>query len=124
MLNLPLIPEQHLDGVSLEPVLSGKKSINREAIYFHFPHYHHINSMGPSGAIRKGDYKLIEVFETGKHELYNVRKDIGENDDLASKMPEMVTEMVSDLKQWRKSSNAKMALINKAYDPKADFRKK
>ena len=124
LLNLPLIPEQHLDGVSLEPVLSGKKSINREAIYFHFPHYHHINSMGPSGAIRKGDYKLIEVFETGKHELYNVRKDIGENDDLASKMPELVTEMASDLKQWRKSSNAKMALINKDYDPKADFRKK
>ena len=79
--------------------------------------------MGPSGAIRKGDYKLIEVFETGKHELYNVRKDIGENDDLASKMPELVTEMASDLKQWRKSSNAKMALINKDYDPKADFRK-
>ena len=58
--------------------------------------------MGPSGAIRKGDYKLIEVFETGKHELYNVRKDIGENDDLASKMPEMVTEMVGTFKTMEK----------------------
>jgi arylsulfatase A-like enzyme len=66
LLGLPLTPEQHLDGKSLNPLLTGKNSFNREAIYFHFPHYHHINSMGPSGAIRKGDFKLIEVFETWK----------------------------------------------------------
>lgn len=124
MLDLPLIPSQHLDGVSLKPLLKGKKSLDRDAIYFHFPHYHHINSMGPSGAIRKGDSKLIEVFETGKYELYNVRKDIGEINDLAADMPKMVKELANDLKVWRKESNARMTTINNAYDPAADWRKK
>jgi arylsulfatase A-like enzyme len=124
MLDLPLIPSQHLDGVSLKPLLKGKKSLDRDAIYFHFPHYHHINSMGPSGAIRKGDSKLIEVFETGKYELYNVRKDIGEINDLAADMPKMVKELANELKAWRKESNARMTTINNAYDPVSDWRKK
>jgi arylsulfatase A-like enzyme len=124
LLGLPLTPEQHLDGKSLNPLLTGKNSFNREAIYFHFPHYHHINSMGPSGAIRKGDFKLIEVFETGKYELYNVRKDLGEDHDLASKMPEKVRELGYDLKTWRNKSNARMAIVNKDYDPASDWKKK
>ena len=80
--------------------------------------------MGPSGAIRKGDFKLIEVFETGKYELYNVRKDMGENQNLASKMPGKVRELANDLKTWRKESNARMAVINKNYDPASEWRKK
>ncbi|MBD37407.1 MAG: sulfatase [Opitutae bacterium] len=124
LLGLPLTPEQHLDGESLNPLLTGKNSFNREAIYFHFPHYHHINSMGPSGAIRKGDFKLIEVFETGNYELYNVRKDIGEDHDLAPKMPKLVRELASDLKTWRKTSNARIAVLNQQYDPSSDFRNK
>ena len=80
--------------------------------------------MGPSGAIRKGDFKLIEVFETGKYELYNVRNDIGENHDLTSKMPEKVRELANDLKTWRKESNARMAVVNKDYEPASDWRKK
>jgi arylsulfatase A-like enzyme len=124
LLDLPLIPDQHRDGESVKPLLTGKKSLNREAIYFHFPHYHHINSMGPSGAIRKGDFKLIEVFETGNYELYNVRKDINEDHDLASKMPKLVDELANKLKQWRKNSNARMAVLNREYEPVSDFRKK
>ena len=124
MLGLPLIPKQHMDGVSLKPLLSGKKSIKREAIYFHFPHYHHINTMGPSGAVRKGDFKLIEVFETGKFELYNLREDIGESNNLALEMPVKVKELANDLKAWRKKSNARMATLNKNYIPNEDFRKK
>ena len=80
--------------------------------------------MGPSGAIRKGDFKLIEVFETGNYELYNVRKDIGEDHDLAIKMPEVVEELARDLKMWRKTSNARMALLNPEYDLSSDFRNK
>jgi arylsulfatase A len=76
---LPLRPEQRLDGVSLQPLLTGEEeSLDREAIYFHYPHYHHINTMGPAGAVRRGDFKLVEVFETGKVELYNLCDDIGE----------------------------------------------
>ena len=124
LLGLPLIPGQHMDGESLNPLLTGKNSFNREAIYFHFPHYHHINSMGPSGAIRKGDFKLIEVFETGKYELYNVKEDIGEHLNLASKMTKMVLDLANNLRQWRKRSEAKMAVLNQEYDPSSDFRKK
>ena len=80
--------------------------------------------MGPSGAIRKGDFKLIEVFETGNYELYNVRKDIGEDNDLAPKMPNLVRKLASDLKMWRKTSNARMAVLNQEYDPSSDFRNK
>jgi arylsulfatase A-like enzyme len=80
--------------------------------------------MGPSGAIRKGDFKLIEVFETGKYELYNVRKDIGEHHDLASEKPQLVGELANNLKQWRKRSNARMAVLNQAYDPASDHKKK
>jgi arylsulfatase A-like enzyme len=124
LLGLPLTPGQHLDGESLKPLLKGEQLLKREAIYFHFPHYHHINTMGPSGAIRKGDFKLIEVFETGKHELYNVRKDIGEHHDLASEKPQLVGELANNLKQWRKRSNARMAVLNQAYDPASDHKKK
>jgi arylsulfatase A len=124
LLDLPLIPDQHMDGESVKPLLTGKKSLNREAIYFHFPHYHHINSMGPSGAIPKGDFKLIEVFETGHYELYNVRKDINEDHDLAGKMPKLVDEFANKLKQWRKKSNARVAVLIREYDPASDFRKK
>ena len=123
-LDLPLTPHQHMDGESVKPLLAGEKSLEREAIYFHLPHYHHINSMGPSGAIRKGDFKLIEVFETGKYELYHVREDIGEHHDLAEKMPDLVGKLANDLKQWREKSNARMAVINQQYDPASDFRKK
>jgi arylsulfatase A-like enzyme len=124
LLGLPLTPGQHLDGESLKPLLKGEQLLKREAIYFHFPHYHHINTMGPSGAIRKGDFKLIEVFETGKYELYNVRKDIGEHHDLASEKPQLVGELANNLKQWRKRSNARMAVLNQAYDPASDHKKK
>ena len=123
-LDLPLIPDQHMDGESVKPLITNGKSLNREAVYFHLPHYHHINSMGPSGAIRKGDYKLIEVFETGNYELYNVRKDIGENHNLAAKMPKVVEELANNLKTWRKKSNARIAILNKDYDPASDFRRK
>ena len=56
------MPDQHKDGESLKTLVNGtKEKIHRDAVYFHYPHYHHINSMGPSGAIRTGKYKLIEI---------------------------------------------------------------
>ena len=70
--------------------------MDREALYFHYPHYHSINSMGPSGAIRMGKYKLIEVFETGKIELYNLEDDMGEQNDLVEKMPKNNTKTMPE----------------------------
>ena len=122
---LPLRPQQHVDGVSLQPLLAGEKdSLDREAIYFHFPHYHHINTMGPSGAVRMGDYKLIEVFETGKVELYNLREDIGEQNDLSQKKPELTAKLKKMLHDWREKSAALMATPNPDYREEQDWRKK
>ena len=120
---LPLRPQQHVDGVSLKPLLTGEKdALDREAIYFHYPHYHHINTMGPSGAVRAGDYKLVEPYETGKVELYNLRDDIGETRDLAAEKPELAARLAKMLDDWRKSSGAKMTEANPAYKAENDYR--
>lgn len=122
---LPLMPEQHVDGVSLKPLLSGKKAtLGREAIYFHYPHYHHINTMGPAGAVRMGDYKLIEVYESGEVELYNLREDIGEQKNLASQKPELMAKMKKMLQVWRKQSGSKMTTLNPRYTVANDWRNK
>ena len=125
LVGLPLRPQQHVDGVSLEPLLTGSsQSLEREALYFHYPHYHHINTMGPAGAVRMGDYKLIEIFETGEVELYNLASDIGEQNDLADSMPELAQKMTRMLHQWRRSSGSLMNTPNPNYDPDNDWRKK
>ena len=98
---LPLEPEQHLDGVSLKPLLDGKKkTLGREALYFHYPHYHHINSMGPSGAVRMGDHKLVIRYEDSSTELYNLAKDRGETNNLASQNTGLVNRMKKMFDQW------------------------
>ena len=121
---LPLLPNQHLDGVNLAPLLEGATTkLDRGAIFFHLPHYHHINTMGPSGAVRAGDYKLIEVFETGKKELYNLKQDIGETKDLAEEKTELVEKLSKMLEEWRTSSGSQMATLNPDYAPEKDWRK-
>ncbi len=128
MAGLPQRPTQHLDGIDLSPVLrSSQTTLNREAIYFHYPHYHHINSMGPSGAVRSGDYKLVERFETMTNELYNVRQDPGEQHDLSKTKPEVAARLRTLLHQWRAQSGAEMPTRNRDtegaefYTPKADL---
>lgn len=122
---LPLMPEQHVDGVDLAPLLEGKTSkLAREALYFHFPHYHYVNTMGPSGAVRAGDYKLVEAFETGKVELYNLRDDISETRDLAAEKPELAAKLSRMLEQWRNESGSKMPTMNPDYTTENDWRKK
>ncbi len=122
---LPLRPDQHLDGRSLAGLLSGdEESLEREALYFHYPHYHHINSMGPAGAVRMGDYKLIEVYETGAVELYNLKADIGEQNDLAPSMPELTAKLTKKLHDWRENSGAVMPTPNPDYSEENDWRNK
>ena len=120
---LPLLPKQHVDGVSLKPLLTGEKSsLEREAIYFHYPHYHPINTMGPAGAVRVGDYKLVEAFETGKVELYKLSDDMGEKNDLALSMPELTEKLTKMLHEWRAKSGALMTTSNPDYKKEADWR--
>jgi len=122
---LPLRPEQHVDGLSLKSLMTGKaKTLEREAIYFHYPHYHHINTMGPAGAIRMGDYKLIEVFETGEVELYNLSDDLGEQDNLSLSMPELADKLQKMLNDWQKRSGARLPTRNPDWSEENDWRKK
>ena len=82
---------------------------------WHYPHYS--NQGGePSGAIRQGEYKLIEFYEDSKLELYNIRKDPGEQDDLAAQMSERASELRTLLQDWRKLVNAQMPTLNPNYD--------
>jgi arylsulfatase A-like enzyme len=108
-------PEQHLDGVSLAPALEGWDGAEREAMFWHFPHYHGSGNV-PSGAVRLGDYKLVEWFEDGRLELYDLAGDIGETTDLAAAMPEKADELRALLSNWRREVGARMP------SPNADWR--
>jgi arylsulfatase A len=106
---------QVLDGVSLLPAFRDAEArLPRKALYWHLPHYHHST---PSGAIRQGDWKLIEFFEDGKLELYHLRHDLGEQHDLAAEHPERAQQMRADLIAWRKEVQAQIPQRNPAYDP-------
>jgi len=112
-----------IDGVSLLPILKGTGEIKRDALFWHYPHYHRFGYM-PSAAIREGNFKLIEWFERSllKKEnpisLFNLENDIGEKHDLSKEMPKKAKELWEKLIEWRKSINALEMKINENYDPK------
>ncbi|WDQ18861.1 sulfatase [Rhodopirellula sp. P2] len=99
-------PQQQLDGVSLKPLLRGDESLDRQSLYWHYPHYSNQGSF-PGGAIREGDWKLIERYEDGRVHLYNLKDDIGERNDVADQHPERVNAMRDQLHRWYKEVDAK-----------------
>jgi len=111
-----------IDGVSLLPLLMQSGTLNHRAIYWHYPHYHS-SSIGPCGAVRKGDYKLLEWFDEtilfpyGRFELYNLKQDIGEQNNLAKQLPEKTRELKELLANWRNKVNAQMLTPNPNYNP-------
>lgn len=114
MAGLPLKPEQHVDGKSLLPLLKGEK-YDRGPIFFHYPHYGGKGDT-PAGAVRMGDYKLIEFFEDNHIELYNLRYDISETHDLSTTEKSKATEMLNILRKWRNDCGAKMPVSNPYYE--------
>jgi arylsulfatase A-like enzyme len=106
--NLTSDDEAPLDGESLIPLLRQSGKLKRSAIYFHYPNYafHGGNRLG--SAMRQGDFKLIERFDDGSIELYNLKDDIGEKSNLASDMPDRAAAMQKDLKAWRATTGAAM----------------
>ena len=114
MAGLPLRPAQHADGVSLAPLLKGARTLGREALFWHYPHYSPQGGR-PSGAVRAGGLKLIEFFEDSHVELYSLRDDVGEKHDLADKMPEKAAELRQRLHDWRKAVEARMPTPNPNY---------
>ena len=105
-----------VDGESLVPLLKGAAKLPREAIYWHYPHYHP-GSATPYSAIRADDWKLIHFFEDDHVELYNLKDDIGEKNDLSTTNVAKTTELRSKLVAWRKSVSAQLPEKNPNYDP-------
>ena len=112
-----------LDGVSLAGLWQGRPAPAREAIFWHYPHYHSAGSGGPGGAVRAGDWKLIEYYEytltqTGRApELYNLRSDPGETQNLAAHEPARVATLLAFLAAHRTATHAQMPTVNPAYEP-------
>ena len=107
-----------VDGSSLVPLIKDPKtvSLNRDAIFWHYPHYHMMGGI-PHSTVRMGDWKLIERHGGAPLELYHLAKDIHEDRNLAGSEPERAAAMHQRLKSWRKSVGAQMPVKNPDYDP-------
>jgi len=100
----------------LVPLLKGGDELDREAIFWHYPHYGNQGGT-PGSSVRAGDYKLIEFFETGHVELYNLREDIGEEHDLSEELPEVTVRLKKMLADWREEIEAKIPQENPDFEP-------
>jgi arylsulfatase A-like enzyme len=113
-----------LDGTSFVSVLKNPRAtLARDAIYWHFPGYleSYVHEKGwrtsPVGVIHAGDFKLMEFFETGAVELYNLREDIGETRNLARQSPEQTQVLRAKLAAWRTSVGAAMPTMKTGAEP-------
>ena len=115
--NITTEPDHILDGESILPVLKQEGTLQREAIYFHYPNYawHAKNRLG--GVIIEGDYKLLNWYDDDSVELYNIRTDISESKDLAMASPEKSQQMKRKLKKWLAQTGANMPIRNPDYLP-------
>ncbi|MEO9890964.1 sulfatase [Aurantibacter sp.] len=112
---LEVIPNQHVDGVSLKPLLE-EIVLSERPLYWHYPHYG--NQGGdPSSIIRLGQWKLIHYWEDGHEELYNLEKDPEEQNDVSEQNKSTKENLSNNLLTWLKTVNANMALKDLEYDP-------
>ncbi|WPJ95995.1 sulfatase [Coraliomargarita algicola] len=94
-----------IDGIDITKALEGG-SLERDTLYWHYPHYSNQGGI-PGGAIRVGDYKLVERYEDGEVMLFNLKEDLGEQHDLSAQFPERVTQMRANLHAWYDNVGAK-----------------
>ncbi len=117
MAGLPLRPQQHLDGTSLMPLLTGRGALTDRDLFFHFPHPTH--ATGPYASVISRDWKLIRWYNdtSGAYSLFNLADDPGELVDLADRLPDRVEELSARLVEWQRATNAQMPLPNPRFDP-------
>lgn len=109
-----VVTNGQIDGESIAPLLRQTGKLRRDSIYWHYPHFS--NQRGrPGGAIRQGDFKLIERYEDGTLELYDLKNDISEKRNLAVSMPGRAKELHKRLRDWRQSVDATMPPPNPNY---------
>jgi len=114
-----LPPPGRSDGMSLVPLLQGEGTLARTALHWHYPHYSNQARSpgapaggGPGAAMRAGQWKLIQHFESGRHELYNLSEDIGEANNLADALPDKVVELGKQLHAWQNNVRAQWPTQN------------
>ena len=108
-----------IDGQSFKNVLKGKEKWNDRTVYWNsYKARPTQTGDDKTSAIRVGDYKLLQFVESNKVELYNVKEDISERDDLSTKMPEKVTEMLALLNNWKENKKIKMKANHKSGEKK------
>jgi glyoxylase-like metal-dependent hydrolase (beta-lactamase superfamily II) len=106
LLGLPPRPAQHRDGVSLVPLLEGGETLPRPAVFWHYPHYSNQGGF-PGGAVRVGEWKLVERYEDGRVHLFDLAEDVGETRDLADREPDRVEAMRARLHSWYRTVGAR-----------------
>ncbi len=109
-------PAARVDGESIVPLLKGGTKLKRDAIYWHYPHYHP-GSATPYSAVREGDWKLIHFFEDDHVELYNLKDDLSEKTDLAKSNAAQADRLRAKLNAWRTEVGAQLPTQNPQYDP-------
>jgi len=111
---LPQEPQNHMDASSFASLLKGE-NYDRKDLFWHYPHYE--GGFEPASAIRSGDWKLIEFYEESRVELYNLKDDIGEYNNLANTHPEISKKLRIKLLAWRKKVNASEPTPNPNFNP-------
>ena len=106
----PGVPQ---DGESLIPLITGKSELKRKSVFFHYPNYAFHKRNRLAGAVVTGRYKLIRFYDDDSIELYDLKADIGERNDLSKAKPVLAHKMLKELNDWLKESKAKMP-----YQPK------
>jgi hypothetical protein len=101
---LPLMPKQHTGSTNILPLLQGE-SLKERALFWHYPHYSNQGG-SPGSAVRKGDLKLIRWYQSSKEELFNLRNDIGEHENLMEQEPKMAKSLAKELNKWLKNEKA------------------
>jgi len=112
---LPFRPEQHCDGISLLPLLRGGEHLEREAIFWHYPHYSNQGG-APAASMIEGSWKLIEHFEDERLELFNLEHDPSETNNLSATDPQRTRRMHRRLKKWQEEVLAKIPERNQDWE--------
>jgi len=116
---LPLDPQHVPDGASLVPLIRQTGTLARDALFWHYPHHQHYQQEGamPYSAVRLGNWRLIEFFDDGKVELYDLRHDVGERHDLSRTYPDVTGRLRARLAGWRSEVGAQLPTPNPDYNP-------
>ncbi len=114
---LPLIPEQHVDGISLLDTMTNHQTLPERPIFWHFPHYGNQGD-SPSGSVLEGDWKLIQHFERERIELYNLTRDVSESCDVADDYPEIRDRLFQKLQNWQHEVEANIPKLNPDWEQK------